>query len=391
MFVKKETPAWICRIFFVVIIGLTLNAKSIFVKVFTLVVIIFALIELVMFTRKIYRELMTVGYALNTGKYYSFQISNEKILWYKRIVYYVKTTILGNASNIKSERAIFKEYVSGPVYGYFMYAYFLLFEITGYLIPLLNSYIITIMLFMQIFIIISFVMFLIYLYVPGLTMLTLPLVGILAGELVRELNPKLMLLNDYDKSFYMAAFIMITAIIFAWIISEISPMYLLQSVSGISGAMQILFASLIGTFFIKYGLPVFFFHMWPKMAPDYVANELVKAGQKLDFKGSNDVKDLFIDLLKDYFLRKNTDGFQQIDSYFSDYLVVAGADFTISTMVMKRKQRKAVELIKKTPINSMSYDQLKELMVTGGDGVEMSIWNEPNARAIIFENQRKPK
>ncbi len=375
-------------------IALTLNAQSIPFKLLTPVIIILALRELISFTKITYKETKNILNQIRMGKYYDFQTASEKIIWRKRLTQYITAVFSGennDKDNGKKDIVILRRHVSGPVSSYSFYTYFLALEITWYLMPFLNSYIITTMLFIQMFIIIGFFTFLVYLYFPALTMLVLPLIGILSGDLVRELNPKLMSLNDYEKSFYMVLCAMIISITFAWIISEISPMRLLQSVSGISGALQILFVSLIGTFIIKYGFPVLFYHTFPEMAPDYVSQELAEAGKKLYFAGSNDLKDLFIFLFKEYLLKKNSDTFQQIESYFSDYLLIASADFTISTTVMKHKQKKAMDLIKQTPIGRMSYHQLKELMVTGGDSVEMLIWNNLNARKVILENQKDSK
>jgi hypothetical protein len=154
------------------------------------------------------------------------------------------------------------------------------------------------------------------LYFPGLVMLALPLFATLSGDSILISNSKGALLNSYDKSLYTALFMMTTSIIFAWIISEFSPMYLLQRVSGIPGALQILFVSLIGTLIMKYGLPALFFHTFPTMSPSYVSNELIRSGKELNFSGSDDIKNLFIELLEDHLLKQNNDKFQQIGSYF---------------------------------------------------------------------------
>lgn len=368
---------------------LTFKSNFIFFRWVSWLILIIALWEFISFTNTTYEKTVKVFKQINMGKYYNFQISSNKRIWYKKLLRGLIIIIFGGESDDRPEIVRLREYVSGPISFYLFYTYFLTLEITLLLMPLNNNCIMTIMLISQMLIAMSYFLFLIYLYLPGLVMLVLPLCGILSGDLILKLNSKWILLNSYDRSLYMVLFIMMTSIMFAWIISEISPMYLLQRVSGISGALQILLVSLIGTLIIKYGLPALFFHMFPSMSPNNVSNELIRAGKELNFSGNDDIKNLFIELLEDHLLKQNNDKFQQVESYFSDYLLIAGADFTISTMVMKHKQKKAMILIRDTPINCMSYDELKELMVIGGDSVEMYVWNDSNARKLIFKNVHK--
>ncbi|KRM15502.1 hypothetical protein [Companilactobacillus nantensis] len=371
--------------------ALTFNSNFIFIRCISWLILIIAIGEFIKFTNTTYGKTVKIFNQINMGKYYDFQISREKKVWYKKLLHGLKIIILGGESDERPEIVKLRKYVSGPISGYLFYTYFLTLEITFLLMPLNNGCIMMIMIILQILIVMSLFLFLTYLYLPGLVMLALPIFGILAGNLILTSNSKRILLNSYDKSLYMFLFMMMTSIIFAWIISEISPMYLLQRVSGISGVLQILFVSLIGTLIMKYGLPALFFHTFPAMSPNNVSNELMRAGKKLNFSGNDDIKNLFIELLEDHLLKRNNDKFQQIGSYFSDYLMIASADFTISTMVMKHKQKKALILIRETPINCMSYDELKELMVIGGDSVEMSVWNDSNARKLILKNVEDSK
>lgn len=370
---------------------LTFNSNFIFIRCISWLILIIAIWEFIKFTNTTYGKTVRVFNQINMGKYYNFQVSSNKIVWYRKLLRGMKIIILGSEGGERPEITKLRKYVSGPIYGYLFYTYFLVLEITLLLMALNNSCIMTIMLILQILIIMSFFLFLIYLYFPGLVMLALPLFATLSGDSILISNSKGALLNSYDKSLYTALFMMTTSIIFAWIISEFSPMYLLQRVSGIPGALQILFVSLIGTLIMKYGLPALFFHTFPTMSPSYVSNELIRSGKELNFSGSDDIKNLFIELLEDHLLKQNNDKFQQIGSYFSDYLMIASADFTISTMVMKHKQKKALILIRETPINCMSYDELKKLMVIGGDSVEMSVWNDSNARKLILKNVESSK
>lgn len=358
-------------------------------KLLGLLTVLGMTIDLARLSRNGYKRVRVIHREINEGKYYHFQLADQKRKrWYKEIFDYFTIGTRSMLNNDKSEKQLLKEYVKGPLLLWFSYAYIVMFEISICVLALFNGSISMIILFTQLFLSIGFITLLIYIYVPGITMLALPLLGVMSGDLFREVYPNLFNVNTDENSLYMTLCMMIIAILFSWIISEISPMYLLRNVSGISGVLQLLFVSLIGTFFVKHGLPVLYYHLQPETLPSNISRKVDLLSKQLNFQGDNEVKELFLQMLKDSYIRKLTDDFQRVSSYFSDYFIIASADITISTTVMKRRQNKAIDLVKKVPICLMTYKQLKKLMVVGGSTVEMNIWNDLHARRVIVNNQK---
>lgn len=383
---ENKKTAGIIRFFGVLTASFCLSQNGL--RIFGVLIVLGMTMDLVRFSRDVYKNLRIIHRELNEGKYYQFQLTSQNKKWYKGMFDYFTVGTQNVLNNGKSEKQLLKEYVNGPLMWWFFYAYVVMFEVSVCFLAFFNGSISIAILVIQLFLVVSFFSFLIYIYLPGITMIALPLVGILSGEMFRVEYPKLFNVNTYENSLYMTLCMVVVAVLFSWVISEISPMYLLKNVSGVSGVLQLLFVSLIGTFVVKYGFPVLFYHLQPEMMPSYISKDLDAAGKQLNFTGSSEIKELFLQVLKDFYTRKLNDEFQKITGYFSDYFIIASADITISTSVMKRRQKKAFDLVKKVPIGLMTYDQLKKLMVVGGDKVEMDIWNNLHARQIIIDTQK---
>jgi hypothetical protein len=138
---------------------LTFNSNFIFIRCISWLILIIAIWEFIKFTNTTYGKTVRVFNQINMGKYYNFQVSSNKIVWYRKLLRGMKIIILGSEGGERPEITKLRKYVSGPIYGYLFYTYFLVLEITLLLMALNNSCIMTIMLILQILIIMSFFYF----------------------------------------------------------------------------------------------------------------------------------------------------------------------------------------------------------------------------------------